>query len=109
MNLERDYIIFKDDYGKYKIGLNHKTMDGQIEYANFPVRFKKNVVLENKSRIKIKNYWLDFYNWEYDNKKGTTFYIFINEFEEIGKAAKDVFQEFANETIDEDLDDILPF
>lgn len=84
MNLDNTYTIYKDNYGRYKIGLSHKTMDGKREYAYFLVKFKKDVELENKTNIKIHKYWLDFYNWEKDEKKGTTFYIFINEFEKVG-------------------------
>lgn len=122
MNLEKTYTIFKDDYGKYKIGLNHKTIDGKVEYSMFPVKFKKNIQLENKTKIKIENYWLDFYNWEYNNKKGTTFYIFINEFKTIDeqieptkkvleKESKDdnmqIYEDFGNEI--ELSEDSLPF
>ena len=119
MNLEKIYTIFKDEYGKYKIGLSHKTMDGKVEFANFPVRFKKGVELENKTKIYIKNYWLDFYNWEYQGKKGTSYYIFINEFTTLDEAIEpskkiveehnDPFKEFS-ETHQEELDDLsLPF
>lgn len=83
MNLDNTYTIYKDNYGRYKIGLSHKTMDGKREYAYFLVKFKKDVELENKTNIKIHKYWLDFYNWEKDEKKGTTFYIFINEFDKV--------------------------
>lgn len=83
MNKEKVYMIFKDENGKYKVGITHKNQNGEYENAYFPVRFKKEVNLENQTKIKIKNYWLDFYNWEYNEKKGTTFYIFISEFEKI--------------------------
>lgn len=81
MNLERMYMIFKDEYGKYQIGLNKKNINGEWEKAYFPVKFKKGVDLEDKTKIYIKDYWFDFYNWEHDGKKGTKFYFFINDFE----------------------------
>lgn len=116
MNRDKEYTIFKDNYGKYKIGLSHKTTDGKTEYAYFPVHFKKSVELENRAKIRIKAYWLDFYNWEYQGKKGTSFYIFINSFEELynGEQPKieeqkkeDPYESFSQEI--EITDDMLPF
>jgi hypothetical protein len=114
------YTVFKDNDGKYKIGLSKKNQKDEWERAYFPIRFRKDVELENKTKIYIKDYWLDFYNWEYQGKKGTTFYIFINKFETVdqtieriheeNKEEKDPFKEMGDqvameqyETTDEDL------
>ena len=101
MNLDREYMIFKNEYGKYNIGLSKKNNNGEWENTTFPVRFQKEVELENKTKIKIQEYWFDFYNWTHENKKGTTYYFFINKFEVV---EKDVFEEFGKQVESE-----LPF
>ena len=98
----RDEMIFKleNTYGKfYNIGMSKKGQDGKYESGYMPVRFKKDVVLENKTKIRIKNAWLDFYSKD----KKTYPYIFINEFEIVdsGKSgkeevAKNPYEEFGN-------------
>ena len=103
MNIEQcEVMVFKYEgqYGAtYSIGLSKKNQEGKYENGYFSCKFKKGVDLQNKTKIKIKEAWLTF-----NQKEGKTYpYIFINDFEEIGKSAKDVFEEFANETIDEDL------
>ena len=78
----RDEMIFKsvyDDKVSYSIGLSRKNQDGTFENGYMPVRFKKDVTVDNKTKIKIKNAWIDFY--KVDNKTNT--YLFINEFEKI--------------------------
>lgn len=80
----REEMIFKsehDDKVNYSIGLSRKLQDGTYENGYMPVRFKKDVTVENKTKIKIKSAWIDFYKLE--NK--TNPYIFINEFEIINK------------------------
>ena len=120
MNLERMYMIFKDEYGKYQIGLNKKNINGEWEKAYFPVKFKKDVELEDKTKIYIKDYWFDFYNWEHDGKKGTKFYFFINDFstvedksEELKKDTNVKSIEFSDEDLkrfeNDDLESQLPF
>ena len=56
-------------------------------------RFRKDVELENKTKIYIKEYWLDFYNWEYQGKKGTSFYFFINKFETVEQTIERIHEE----------------
>jgi len=78
----RTEMIFKfekDDKISYSIGISRKKQDDTYENAYMPVRFKKDVNLENKTKIKIKSAWLDFYKID----KRVMWYIFINEFEEV--------------------------
>ena len=105
MNLDREYMIFKNEYGKYSIGLSKKNQEGKWENTTFPVRFQKEVELENKTKIKIQEYWFDFYNWQHDNKKGTTYYFFINQFQII---ERDPFEEMGEQVRLEDTSE-LPF
>jgi len=108
MNLEKMYTVFKDNDGKYKIGLSKKNQKDEWEKAYFPVRFRKDVELENKTKIYIKDYWIDFYNWEYQGKKGTSFYFFINDF----NTAEDKVEELKKNTNVKNMeftDEDLPF
>ena len=122
MNLEKMYTVFKDKYGKYTVGLSRKNQDGSWDKAYFPVRFRKDVELENQTKIYVKDYWFDFNKWEKDGKKGISFYFFINKFEiveqtierihEENKEEKDPFKEMGEQVAKEQYEiteDMLPF
>lgn len=72
-------IFRNENNGKvsYLIGISKKQQDGTYQNGYIPCRFKKEVSLENKTRIKIKQAWIDFYKVE----KKTYIYVFINDFE----------------------------
>ena len=84
MNLEIDKIamIYVNEFdGRkiYSIRLSKKNKDGSYENGFMSVRFKKDVVLENRTRIKVKKAFLSF-----NTNEGKTFpYIFINEDSEL--------------------------
>ena len=116
----KEEMVFRKDYnGKpsYSLGLSKKDKDGKYINGYVKVNFKKGVELENKSKIKIKNAWLDFYK---DNEK-TIPTIFINEFEMTQEGEKqeekNPFEEFGDSiTTEFDVghqieigDDDLPF
>lgn len=90
----RDEMIFRNDYnGKpfYSIGLVKKDKAGNYENGYINVRFKKDVELENQTKIKIKKAWIDFYC-----KDRKTFpYIFVSEFDPV-EEKKDPFEEFGD-------------
>ena len=123
MNISNNYpvTIFKNEDGKYVVGLSNKKQDGSYENAYYPIRFNSDVELENKTRISIKNAWLTFYKWEYEGKKGTTFYIRCNQFElvdseqpkEETKEELNPYEVFGNSITVEQIDSIddndLPF
>ncbi len=78
---ERNETIYRNDFeGKpsYSLGLSKKNKDTN-EYTNgfIKVNFKKGTDLNNKTKIKIKDGWLDFYLKD----KITIPTLFINEFE----------------------------
>lgn len=78
----KEEMIFKNERdGKvsYSIGISKRKDDNTWEKGYIPVRFRKDVTLEDKTKIKIKSAWLDFFKIE----KKTFPYIFINEFEKI--------------------------
>lgn len=64
----------------YKVGISKKMQDGNYQNGYVDVQFKKDIILENKTKINIKSAWLTFYM----NKENITVpYIFINEFEQL--------------------------
>ncbi len=67
----------KDGKEFYSLGISKKKQDGSYENGFINCRFKKDINLENKTKILIKGGWLDFYV-----KDRITYpFIFINEFE----------------------------
>ena len=64
----------------YKIGISKKMQDGNYQNGYIDVQFKKDIIVENKTKINVKSAWLTFYM----NKENITVpYIFINEFEQL--------------------------
>ena len=76
----RPVMVFKRE-NKYSIGISRKKKDGSYETAYMKIEFNKDIELEDRQLITIKKAWLDFYNWEYEGKKGTTWCIRCSEFE----------------------------
>ena len=76
-------MIFRNSFDtgiSYSTTISHKNIDGEYENAFINVRFEKNVDVENKQYIIIKDAWLDFYQ----NKDGkNVYYIFINDFDKV--------------------------
>ena len=75
--------VFKSEEGKYSIGISKK--DGE-KYINryFPVEFLKDVEVENGTDIIIKNAFLTWFDWSYQDSKGTKWIIKITAFERVG-------------------------
>lgn len=91
----REEIIFKNEYNDkpyYTIGLSKKDKDGKYINGYMNVSFKKGVELANKTKIKIKSAWLDFYKKDVKTIPS----IFINDFEIVEEQKKDPFEEFGN-------------
>lgn len=116
---DREVMIFKNDDGKYIVGISKKNGD-KYENAYFPIQFNKGVELQDRTLIKINNAWLSFYNWTYQDKKGTKFFIKCNDFEIVGAKEKtdaeilcevvnkdDVYSDFGKSI--EITEDSLPF
>ena len=73
-------MVFRHDneYGaSYSIGMSKKLQDGSYEKGYFPAKFKKDVFVHNKTKIKLKDAWLGFNTKD----KKTYPFIFINDFE----------------------------
>lgn len=77
---ERPVMIFKNEYNSkiyYNAGISHKLADESYENGTIQVKFKKDVKVENMTKITIKKAWLDFYKKD----SATIPYIFISEFD----------------------------
>ena len=108
---EKEKVIYKstiNDKVSYAIGLSKKKEDGTFDLGYLPCRFKKDVNLENKTKIKIKQAWLDFFKKD----KKTYIYAFINDFEIVKEVQKDqeksVDKWYAGKDVEID-DSMLPF
>ena len=79
--------VFKDEKGKYTIAISKKVGEehSTTGYANkyFPVEFLKGVELDNGTEIIIKHAFMTWFDWEFEDKKGTKFVIKITAFEKV--------------------------
>ena len=94
---DRPVMIFRNEYDNivfYKLGVSKKLQDGTYENGYLDCKFKKDVELDNKTKINPTKAWISFYN---NKDRRTIPYIFINEFEIVD----DIYEEV-------DMDDILP-
>lgn len=85
---DKKEMIFKNIVGDreyYSIGLSKKKLDGSYEKGYINCQFPKNTKLDNRTLIKIKNAWLDFY---ISKDKKTMPYVFINEYDIIESESK---------------------
>ena len=109
MNIEceKEKMIFrneKDGKAYYSIGLSKKNQDGKYTSGYITCRFPKDANIENKTKIKILNAWLDFW---VDDKKITHPYIFINKYEILSDDIPNVKSNYSDDGIqltDEEID-----
>ena len=117
MNIEQKYpvMIFKtvnDGKTFYNLGLSRKDAEGNYINGYINCRFKKDVELEDKTKIMIKKAFLTFYLKD----KITVPYIFISEFDLVdtsiktmkNEAVEDPYKDFGSSITAEELDDSLP-
>lgn len=117
MNIEQKYpvMIFKNiNDGKtfYSMGLSRKDAEGNYVNGYMTCKFKKDVELEDKTKIMIKKAFLTFYLKD----KITVPYIFVSDFDLVdtslqtmkNEGVDDPFAAFGNSVTAEELDD-LPF
>ncbi len=102
MNIENKYpvTIYKNE-NKYTVGIGVKKKDGTYDNAYFPIQFNQGVEVEHKTKIYIKNAWLSFYKWEYEGKKGTTFFIKCSDFETVDEVIKENFEPIKEEPVED--------
>lgn len=112
--------VFKNEQGKYSIGISKKSEDGNYINRYFPVEFLKDVEVENGTDIIIKHAFLTWFDWEYQDKKGTKWIIKITAFDKVGtqqtletkkepSLADDPFKEFGMKVEVDDSELDLPF
>lgn len=109
MNIEceKEKMIFrneKDGKAYYSIGLSKKNQDGKYTSGYITCRFPKDANIENKTKIKILNAWLDFW---VDDKKITHPYIFINKYEILSDDIPNIKSNYSDDGIqltDEEID-----
>lgn len=85
--------IYKKEFdGKtyYTTRIVKKNKEGEYKSAFIPVQFKKDVSVEDRSKITILNGWLDFY-LNKDNKP--VFSVFVSQF---STEEGDPFQSFGD-------------
>lgn len=110
---EQPYTVFRNDYNQYtfyKLGISKRDATGKWINGYIRCKFKKDVIVENKTRIYLKKAWLSF-----DLKEKETIpFIFVSEFETVDeviesskKTAEDPFKNFGEEI--EIRDEDLPF
>ena len=94
---DKDEMIFRKDYNDkpiYSIRISKKDKDGSYVNGYINCNFKKGTDIQNQTKIRIKDAWLDFY--KKDNNTVPT--IFINEYELVGvpkPKESNPFEEFA--------------
>lgn len=122
MNIQSDkpYTIYLKEYGErkyYKVRLSKKKQDGNFENGYIDIQFKKDVEINNKDQIYLKNAFLTFYKSKEDK---TIPYIMVLEYElvkdvikkeqkdiQVEKKVADPFEEFSKEVEEDEFD--LPF
>lgn len=87
MKLENKYpvMIFSKEYNGniyYNMGLSKKDQNNKYINGYISCRFRKDIKVDDKKKIYIKDAWLDFYLKD----KITVPYVFINEFEYVEDA-----------------------
>lgn len=81
INVTGDTMIFRKDFdgrATYSTTISKKLTDGTWENAYIGVQFKKDVVLQDKTKVEIKNGWLTHY---FNKEKKPVYYIFVLDFE----------------------------
>src|SRR5665647_1233871 len=76
-----DTMIFRKDFdgrATYSTTISKKLADGTWENAYIGIQFKKDVVLQDKTKIEVKNGWLTHY---LNKEKKPVYYLFILDFE----------------------------
>ena len=90
MQVSGETIIFRNDHdspnGKwysYATGVSNKRQDGSYVNAYLDVRFRKGVVVENKTRINIKNGFLTVREYTSNGNTGKKLELMVLEFETV--------------------------
>ena len=80
-NFSGEVMVFVNEHNDkkfYSIGISRKLSDGSYENGFLPAQFKKEVSVDNKTKIDIKKAWLSFYK---TTEGRTVPFVFISEFD----------------------------
>ena len=104
-------MVFRKDneYGTfYQIGLSKKDRNNNYINGYMQVKFKKGVDVANKTKIIIKNAFIDFY-LDKDNK--TVPFLMVLEFETEDQKEEDPYAQFGSTITAKEVDELpdLPF
>jgi len=82
-------MVFINKFGKFSYTPSFKKQDNTYEYAFVPktLKFPQGKEPKNKELIQITKCFEHGYNWNYNGKKGTTYYTYVLEYETV-KAKK---------------------
>lgn len=97
-----ELTIFRKDFdgrAVYSYSISRKEQDGTYKNMFKPIQFKKDVQIENKTKIQLVNAWQTFYT----GKNGDTDFVFCSEFELLDAPQTSGF------TAIEDDSDFMPF
>lgn len=61
MQIRGETMIFANEKGGYSTTISNKNQDGTYDNMYIAVNFKKDVMVENKTKIDITNGFLSFY------------------------------------------------
>ena len=110
MNIQADkpkniFRFDKDGKIYYSIGLSKKDKDGNYINGYMNCKFPKDTELPGRTKIMIKDAWIDFYTKE----KVTYPYVFINKFEIVEEKEPSTTPEKVEDKDIEIPDEFLPF
>ncbi len=100
VNVGDVFMIFRSDnsgYVNYKLSIKNKKYDGTEEYFYKEVRFKKDVIIENRTKIKIKDFF-EIVRENKNDKYNPIWGIFITDFEIVGQDTSSALKEYREET-----------
>jgi len=100
MDISGRTMIYKNDYG-FSTTISNKKQDGTYDKLYITVQFPKDVELENKTLINIKDGFLSFYK----TKEGLPKIKIVVKYFEIAEDYKIPFLEDTTEQ----LEDLMPF
>ena len=104
INFERPIMIFRKDFDNgtvYRFGASKKNVEGEYENGYITCQFKKDVEIENMTKIFVKSAWLSFYNTK---EKKTIPYIFINEFDYVDDMEEVNIDDFLTDDSEEEVE-----
>ena len=106
MNVTGTGMVFRNEHEtngetwySYNISVSSKKLDGEYVSTSVPIRFKKGVMVENKTRIDIKKGFLTVREYTKDGDKKKILEIMCMEFGTVTKQEDSGFMPLQDEDI----------